>query len=503
MWSRVLSRSHTGRTHHTDPHDIACPLSRWTAPGGPDGATPLMAAAYGGHSRVIRILLGKGAKLSIAKDQGFTALHLAAQEGHLAASKLLAEARPSLEAVICEGCTPLHLAAVNGRWGVVRVLLDAGANPDSRTDTGATPLYLAAQNGHLEAVRQLLRADADPLVIKTDAGSTKTYLALDVAAGNGHSHVVRELIQRFGIAGCGGDSAGAHALDLAANYARIEVMDMLANAGVVDTGMALIRAGQQGNHRSMKFLLQRQSGWKTAEGAAYADNVSHPRGYTPLLVCIATCRSCSPGIAQLLVWAGADTTSAVPVTDSKGAVVFSHTPLAFTESYLSDKDADGNTVSEEKRHTLEAIRRLLLRVDAVHALSWLWRHGCSRADDRAAKGKVASKGQTAAAPDTPLRRMLPLMRRRARRRGMPLPAMFRWVGNERVDLQGRTLADCFADQCVSTIAFLCLPFARVAALRRLAFAKRFTMTVKSWLFGIQIATPRVLWGSCSCAAPCF
>lgn len=92
-------------------------------------------------------------------------------------------------------------------------------------------------------------------------------------------------------------------------------MAMLTDAGVVDTGMVLVRAGQLGNHRSMKFFLQVQSGWTSADGAAYVDNVSDPLSYTPLLASIVFCHSPSPGIVQLLVAAGADTASAVRVTN--------------------------------------------------------------------------------------------------------------------------------------------------------------------------------------------
>lgn len=164
----------------------------------------------------------------------------------------------------------------------------------------------------------------------------------------------------------------------------------------------------------MKFLLQRQSRWKTADGAAYADDVAHPRGYTSLLVCIATCISCSPGIAQLLFGAGADTTFRGPSHHTKDGVVLNHTPPSFTVSYLSDKDVDGIPRSEEESCTLEAIRRLLMmRMETVHVLSWLhvnvWLDGCLRFD-HGATVQVSSKARTVAKPDKPPRRMSPLMR---------------------------------------------------------------------------------------------
>lgn len=159
----------------------------------------------------------------------------------------------------------------------------------------------------------------------------------------------------------------------------MEAMAVLADAKLVGTGMTLVRPCQQ----SGGWTASAAAG-TTAEAAAgtaaatYVDNVSHPCGYPSLLFCIAICFSRAPGIAQLLVYAGADTASAVPVTNPGGAVVFNRTPLAFTEMLLYNKDAewDGNPLPEDKRHTLEAVRRLLLREEVVRARSRLRHHCC-------------------------------------------------------------------------------------------------------------------------------
>lgn len=66
--------------------------------GNPRGVTPLMYAAQEGHSRVARILLDRGANVSIAKDGGFSAVHVSAQNGHLAVTLDLVEAGADLEA---------------------------------------------------------------------------------------------------------------------------------------------------------------------------------------------------------------------------------------------------------------------------------------------------------------------------------------------------------------------------------------------------------------------
>lgn len=103
-----------------------------------------------------------------------------------------------------------------------------------------------------------------------------------------------------------------------------------------------------------------------------------------------------------------------------------------------DQAFDDLPATEEQLNRLEVISRMLSRVEEVHAISWLWPSegaGIGRAAD------VASKMLPATTTGTPLRMMLPRMRRRARRRrGMPLAAMPRWVVDVLVDL-------CHGDWC--------------------------------------------------------
>ena len=84
--------------------------------GNPMGWTPLMFASC--HSHVARILLNKGAEVSIVGDGGYAALHISAQEGHLVTSKMLVDAGATLDAASVEGNKALHLAAQGGHLGV-------------------------------------------------------------------------------------------------------------------------------------------------------------------------------------------------------------------------------------------------------------------------------------------------------------------------------------------------------------------------------------------------
>ena len=402
--------------------------------------TALIYAASNDHSGVIRILLDKGASVSIADGGGYTPLHISCQFGHVASTTMLLEAGAPLEAKTREGMTPLYMAAQFGRYDALVLMIEAGANVNSRRSHGGTPLYRAAWNGHIDVIRLLLDAKADPLLTMTSQRSPeKEYVPLGAAATNGHAEVVRELIRRFGIEGCGGPTGGVEPLRFAAEERHVHIMTMLMDAGVVDTGYALNAAAKGGREASVKcLLLGRQERPKTSrEEADYADTLDE-LGRTPLITCITTCQPGSPRVARLLVDAGADAASTVwylgesaasirrkgPLTPPVALVRRAETPLALTTHLLREKHANGKEATQEQLHRLQAIRRLLLRVEAVRAVSFLWPSGASLGG-RAADG--AGKTKTASTAPTPLGRMTPVLRERARRPGALLAPVFRWV----------------------------------------------------------------------------
>ncbi len=195
-------------------------------------------------------------------------------------------------------------------------------------------------------------------------------------------------------------------------------MTFLADAGVVDDGKALAYAAAYGRELSIKFLLKQRED----DEAAYA-NYRDRNGMTPLLHATGVLHlSCpSPRITRLLIDAGADTESAVRVTNNEGEVEFYDTPFHLATAILREKKAAGQDATEEELHRLEGIRRLLLRVEAVHSVPWQW-----PADFPFIIGTVQGTSRKVAA-STPLRRMLPILRRRARRPRVLLAALYRLV----------------------------------------------------------------------------
>ena len=370
----------------------------------PDGWTPLMIASHTSRSRSTRTR-------AVADDDGIS-LHSSDIRGHLAVIKMLVNAGADLEAATFEyGHTPLYLAAEQGQSDVMSMLIEAGANPNCRCSDGASPLYIAAHNGHKAAVKTMLRAKANPALTTTVNKWGRAVVPLDLAAQNGHLEIVRELIQQVGVKGCGGASGGVESLRLATVHQHLDIMALLMDAGIVDDGRALSTAVSHGRELSVKFLLQQ----KKRDGAVAYVNYRGARGATPLLCAIdfVSFSPPSPRVVRLLVDAGADTTSAI------GFMGVNRTPLDILSYNVRSKTIAGKDATEEHLHRLESIRRLLLRVHAVHAASFLW-----PVEIFSMVGAAEGAGRKAAA-SIPLTTMLPILRRRARRPRVLLVALFR------------------------------------------------------------------------------
>lgn len=395
--------------------------------GDPQMATPLMFAAVGGCSAVVRILLGRGANLAIVDDNGCTALHTTAHQGHLDVAVDLIEAGADLEVATPIGNTPLSVAAQEGHSEVMKALIEAGANVDSLATggwtqgTSGTPPYCAAVRGHVGAVRVLLRSGADPLLITTPTGRTMEPLA--AAAQYGHVEVVREFIRQVGIEGCGGLSGGHEALCSAADKQQVRAMAALTAAGVVDAFTALHGSACYGREASVKFLLQAQAGRATSKDA-YVDRLDR-YGRTLLVNCVHGCPSGAPRIVRMLIDAGADTGSIVRLSTPTGregtSAAIHGTALMLTIQCLSAKRVKAQAATEEQMNRLMGVGRLLARVPAVRAVSWLW-----PSDAPAVVGGAAEGARKAKTSSSPLTRMMPILRRRnAAARRVLLADLFR------------------------------------------------------------------------------
>ncbi|CAE7561821.1 secG, partial [Symbiodinium natans] len=170
------------------------------------GATPLIAAAAHGDTRMVQHLLHARASPDLSGSDGKSPLLTATLHGHLAVVECLVGALCDIDRpVVGQACTnPLFSAAESNHSRIVAALLRARADIDWQNMEGKTPLWCAVANGSLQSARCLIRAGAStncpdqhgdaPLWVAAACGQSEAVDCLiaaraDVnqAAGNGQS----------------------------------------------------------------------------------------------------------------------------------------------------------------------------------------------------------------------------------------------------------------------------------------------------------------------------
>jgi ankyrin repeat protein len=155
------------------------------------GSTALLKAAENGHVEAVKLLLGRGADVNKADSRGDTPMWVASAGGHVEVLKLLLDCGVDVNKANNAGQTPLISAAERGHVAAIKLFLGRGADIDKADNVGQTPLYIASARGKAEAAHVLLKAGADARVANT-VGNT----ALHVAARYGFlDDVVRVLAE--------------------------------------------------------------------------------------------------------------------------------------------------------------------------------------------------------------------------------------------------------------------------------------------------------------------
>ncbi|KAH0608208.1 uncharacterized protein H6S33_002260 [Morchella sextelata] len=194
------------------------------------GMTALQAAAEGGHSKTVDLLLNmKGDANAPAGEYGRTALQAAAGAGYLdIVERLLREkADVNAEAARWGGRTALQAAAGAGYLNIVKRLLEekADVNAKAAQDTGRTALQAAAEAGHLNIVEQLLQENAD---VNANAAQDNGRTALQAAAGAGHLDIVKRLLEKkANVNAEAAEDGGRTALQAAAEAGHLDIVKRL------------------------------------------------------------------------------------------------------------------------------------------------------------------------------------------------------------------------------------------------------------------------------------
>jgi len=118
-----------------------------------NGRTALWTASWDGHTKIVSMLLEKGADANTTDSSGRTALWTASANGHTEIVKMLlgkgalVETKGALvetnDGSVRDGRTALWMASANGYTDIVKMLLEKGADRKTDDGTGRTALRMA------------------------------------------------------------------------------------------------------------------------------------------------------------------------------------------------------------------------------------------------------------------------------------------------------------------------------------------------------------------------
>ena len=155
-----------------------------------DDTTPLHNAAARGHCEIIAALLSKGANAKALDDKGITPLHWAAAGDYPDAIQAFTQKRVSANMQGANGKTALHYAALYGHPAAIRALIEGGADVNRADKNKFVPLHNAAKEGRRLSVQVLVNGGANP-----NARDENGMTPLHHAAYCGHAAIVEHLIE--------------------------------------------------------------------------------------------------------------------------------------------------------------------------------------------------------------------------------------------------------------------------------------------------------------------
>jgi ankyrin repeat protein len=223
---------------------------------------PLIAAAFGRHLDVVRLLYEHGADVGARDDEGNVPLHISAWKEDLETMHFLLECGADANARDNVGATPLWDALYSRNIKTIRLLLEHGADVDvqSRRLGDVKPLHRASSDGQLEIVRLLLQHHAN-----VNARDRWAQTPLHRASLPGHASVVQLLLE-YGANVDAQDEYGRTPLCNASKEGELEVVRILLGHGA-DVHVrgkrkktALQEASAQGYHEIVQLLLEHGAG---------------------------------------------------------------------------------------------------------------------------------------------------------------------------------------------------------------------------------------------------
>jgi len=244
---------------------------------GPDGITPLMAAAEIGSPDAMKVLIDRNADVNAKNTSGSTALMFSVTDAKKV--RMLLDHGADVNAVARSGRTALIIASfANPSADVVRMLLAKGANVAVMDQRKVTPLNAATFGNDTATIRLLLDASADIHTADTFIGLTP----LINASGNRNMEAVKMLLAK---------GANVNVVSKTQDLPRIQT-------GTVEFGgwTPLLMAVPFGPPELIRTLVD----------AGAKVNVQDYRSFTPLMLAVANDHA-NPEVVKLLLAHNADT----------------------------------------------------------------------------------------------------------------------------------------------------------------------------------------------------
>ncbi len=365
-----------------------------------EGKTALHYAARNNAPELVKLLIEKGADVTIVDNNGKKAIDLAEDKEVLRslveAGAEKAETSPLLYAiqvggkafgrtlevfsihsqtqervngtvsilrenkainkVDSDGKTALHHAVQADNVELVKALTKVGADVNKEDAKGRTPLYYAAESGNVESVSALIEAGAD--VNKVD---TKRKTLLHDAAKSGNPKLICLLIKE-GLHVEEVDTEDKTPLHYAVESGNVEAVSALitegSNVNQADATRKtpLHYAVESGNVEVVSALL----------GAGADINCPDLNGGTPLHYTLQTQNGVKT--ALLLLKAGADIYQQYPMQQSEGGNKLGPSVCAYSKRTFPSKNTEAAALIQ-RYHTLSTIGKVALGVGCVVGVS--------------------------------------------------------------------------------------------------------------------------------------